>query len=92
MSSQIARRVIESFRRRAKIRDESARLSMREEQILQLLSQGYSNKLIADQLKLSIDTVCSHLKHVYSKMHVSSRTAAVVRYMSSKPATPAPKN
>jgi DNA-binding NarL/FixJ family response regulator len=92
MSSQIARRVIESFHRRAKIRDESTRLSIREEQILQLLSQGYSNKLIADRLKLSVDTVCSHLKHVYSKMHVSSRTAAVVRYMSSKPASPAPKN
>jgi DNA-binding NarL/FixJ family response regulator len=92
MSSQIARRVIESFRRRSKIRDESTRLSVREEQILQLLSQGYSNKLIADKLKLSIDTVCSHLKHVYSKLHVSSRTAAVVRYMSSKPAAPALKD
>jgi DNA-binding NarL/FixJ family response regulator len=92
MSSQIARRVIESFRQRSKIRDESTRLSIREEQILQLLSQGYSNKLIADKLKLSIDTVCSHLKHVYSKMHVSSRTAAVVRYMSSKPPPAPPKN
>jgi DNA-binding NarL/FixJ family response regulator len=84
MTSQVARRVIESFRRRTKIPDETARLSVREEQILQLLSQGYSNKLIADKLKLSVDTVCSHLKHVYSKMHVSSRTEAVVRYISSK--------
>lgn len=85
MSSQIARRVIESFRRKTKIRDEATRLSVREEQILQLLSQGYSNKAIAHKLDISIDTVCSHLKHVYSKMHVSSRTEAVVRYMSSKP-------
>src|SRR3954463_9898044 len=44
MTSQIARRVIESFRRKAKTRDESVRLSVREEQILLLLSQGYSNK------------------------------------------------
>ena len=84
MTSQIARRVIESFRQKAQIRDESARLSVREEQILVLLSQGYSNKMIADKLELSIDTVCSHLKHVYNKLHVSSRTEAVVRYMASK--------
>jgi DNA-binding NarL/FixJ family response regulator len=84
MTSQIARRVIESFRRKAKARDESVRLSVREEQILLLLSQGYSNKLIADKLGLSIDTVCSHLKHVFGKLHVNSRTEAVVRYMASK--------
>ncbi len=84
MSSQIARRVIESFRRKAETRDDSLRLSIREEQILALLSQGYSNKIIADKLELSIDTVCSHLKHVYDKLHVSSRTEAVVRYMTSK--------
>lgn len=84
MTSQIARRVIESFRRKAKAPDDSARLSLREEQILVLLSRGYSNKAIADQLELSIDTVCSHLKHVYGKLHVNSRTEAVVRYMSTK--------
>jgi DNA-binding NarL/FixJ family response regulator len=83
MTSQIARRVIESFRRKAKNRDESAHLSMREDQILRLLSQGYSNKLIADKLNISVDTVCSHLKHVFEKLHVSSRTEAVVRYMAS---------
>jgi len=90
MTSQIARRVIESFRRKAKARDESVRLSVREEQILLLLSRGYSNKLIAGQLELSIDTVCSHLKHVYEKLHVSSRTEAVVRYMASKAEPPTP--
>jgi DNA-binding NarL/FixJ family response regulator len=84
MTSQIARRVIESFRRKAKTRDETIRLSVREEQILVLLSEGYSNKLIADKLELSIDTVCSHLKHVFDKLHVSSRTEAVVRYIASK--------
>jgi DNA-binding NarL/FixJ family response regulator len=89
MTSQIARRVIESFRQKAKLRDESAHLSVREEQILVLLSQGYSNKMIAGNLDLSIDTVCSHLKHVFNKLHVSSRTEAVVRYMASK--TPQPK-
>lgn len=87
MTSHIARRVIESFRQKSqktKARDESTRLSVREEEILLLISQGYSNKLIADQLSLSIDTVCSHLKHVYKKLHVNSRTEAVVRYMNAK--------
>ena len=84
MTSQIARRVIESFRHKAVIRDESSRLSIREEQILLQLSQGYSNKQIAEKLELSIDTVCTHLKHVFNKLHVRSRTEAVVRYMASK--------
>lgn len=86
MTSQIARRVVESFRQKAKKTAESSRLTMREEQILLQLSQGYSNKQIADKLGVSIDTVCSHLKHVFRKLHVSSRTEAVVRYLSSKPA------
>src|ERR1700744_1604682 len=84
MTSQIARRVIESFRRNIKVQSEATRLSLRENQILQLLSQGYANKIIADKLDISIDTVCSHLKHVFNKLHVSSRTEAVVRYMASK--------
>src|SRR5882672_8981318 len=63
MTSQIARRVIESFRKKGKDREEAAHLSVREEQILRLLAQGFSNKQIASKLELSVDTVCSHLKH-----------------------------
>jgi len=84
MTSEIARRVVESFRLKAKPRDESLRLSVREEQILVLLSKGHGNKAIADELGLSIDTICHHLKHVFEKMHVRSRTEAAVRYMASK--------
>jgi DNA-binding NarL/FixJ family response regulator len=84
MTSEIARRVIETFRNKGKARDESLRLSVREEQILVLISKGDSNKMIADRLELSIDTVCHHLKHVFEKMHVCSRTEAVVRYIASK--------
>jgi DNA-binding NarL/FixJ family response regulator len=91
MSSEIARRVVESFRRRAKARDEAPLLSPREERVLELLSKGYSNKEIADQLELSVDTVRSHLKHVYVKMHVRSRTEAVARYVAANPATPDPE-
>jgi DNA-binding NarL/FixJ family response regulator len=81
MSSEIARRVIASFRGKTKIRDEALRLSTREEQILLLLTKGHSNKMIADKLELSVDTVCHHLKHIFEKLHVSSRTEAAIRYL-----------
>jgi DNA-binding NarL/FixJ family response regulator len=84
MTSEIARRVVESFRQRARTRDEIVRLTVREEEVLVLLSKGYSNKEIAERLTLSVDTVRSHLKHIYEKMHVRSRTEAVVRYMDSR--------
>ncbi len=91
MSSEIARRVVESFRRRTKARDESSNLSPREERVLELLSKGYSNKEIAEQLELSVDTVRSHLKHIYEKMHVRSRTEAVARYVAANPGNPEPE-
>jgi DNA-binding NarL/FixJ family response regulator len=84
MTSRIARRVIESFRKKPQDPGEFARLSVREEQILRLLSQGFSNKLIADKLEISIDTVCSHLKHVFEKLHVNSRTEAVARFLATQ--------
>ena len=88
MSSEIARRVVESFRRRAHVRDEAAHLSCHEEEVLELLSKGYSNKEIADRLELSVDTVRSHLKHAYEKMQVRSRTEAGARYATDRPSTP----
>jgi|ERR1035437_1028768 DNA-binding NarL/FixJ family response regulator len=84
MTSEIARRVIEAFRGKGKTGDESLRLSLREEQILVLLTKGCSNKMIADRLEISVGTVGHHMKHVFKKMHVSSRTEAVVRYLASK--------
>jgi DNA-binding NarL/FixJ family response regulator len=88
MSSEIARRVIHSFRDRSKVREKSLNLSVREEQILMLIAKGFSNKIIADQLQLSVDTVCHHLKHVFEKMHVTSRTEAAIRYLNLNNPTP----
>jgi DNA-binding NarL/FixJ family response regulator len=85
MTSEIARRVVESFRRPARPSDSGVHLSVREEEVLILLSKGYSNKEIADHLTLSVDTVGSHLKHIYEKMHVRSRAEAVARYITAKP-------
>jgi DNA-binding NarL/FixJ family response regulator len=84
MTSQIARRLIESFRKTAKTAGESKGLSAREEQILQLVSKGHSNKLIADKLEMNYETVCTHLKRVFKKLHVNSRTEAAIRYINSK--------
>lgn len=84
MTSEVARRVVESFRRPARSREEAVHLSAREEEVLVLLSKGYSNKEIAERLTLSVETVGSHLKHIYEKMHVRSRTEAVARYMTDK--------
>jgi DNA-binding NarL/FixJ family response regulator len=84
MTSEIARRVIESFRKKGPRRDESVSLTAREEEILVMLTKGYSNKEIADRLNLSIETVRSHLKNIYEKMHVRSRAEAVAHYMSKR--------
>jgi DNA-binding NarL/FixJ family response regulator len=84
MTSEIARRVVESFRRPPKSREQTVHLSAREEEVLILLSKGYSNKEIADQLSLSVETIGSHLKHIYEKMHVRSRAEAVAQYMTAK--------
>jgi len=92
MSSEIARRVIDSFKQKTKIQTDQVKLSLRQEQILILLSKGYSNKQIANQLDLSIDTICHHLKHVFELLHVRSRTEAVVRYIATKAAAPKLEN
>ncbi len=85
MTSEVARRVVQSFRRAAKPREPAVRLSAREEEVLILLTKGYANKEIADQLSIGAETVGSHLKHIYEKLHVRSRTEAVARYITGKP-------
>ncbi len=84
MTSAIARRVVESFRRGSQNKEEAVKLSAREDELLEFLSKGYSNKEIADQTQLSVETVRSYLKRIYEKMHVRSRTEAAVRYLNSK--------
>ena len=86
MSSAIARRVVRSFRRPAANPRNEAHLSTREIEVLGLLSRGSSNKEIADQMRLSVETVRSYLKTIYEKLHVRCRTEAVIRYtLSARP-------
>jgi DNA-binding NarL/FixJ family response regulator len=56
-------------------------LSDREEEILQELSKGYSTKEIAERTSVSVNTVRTHLQHIYDKLHVRSRTEAILKYL-----------
>jgi DNA-binding NarL/FixJ family response regulator len=83
MTGAVARRVVRYFRQKEKPKDADLGLSAREEEVLILLSKGYGNKEIAAQLVLSIDTISTYLKQIYKKLHVHSRTEAVMRYTQS---------
>lgn len=78
MSGEVARKVIESFHRKTRSTEE---LTPREEEILHLLSKGYLSKEIAAELSITVGTVNIHLKHIYEKLHVRSRTEAVIKYL-----------
>ncbi len=82
MSSHIARKVVQSFHKTASSPDVQ-KLSPREEQILHLVGQGYHNKEIATQLQISPETVRVHLRNIYEKLHVNSRSQAVVKLLQS---------
>jgi DNA-binding NarL/FixJ family response regulator len=81
MSGQIARKVVQSFRDTSQGANTSVKLTEREEQILSLLSKGYANKEIADKISVSMSTVRTHLRHIYEKLHVRSRTEAVLKFL-----------
>lgn len=81
MSSEIARRVLLSFRESPTAPNNQALLSERENEVLHLLSKGFLYKEIADQLGISLNTVKQHIHHIYEKLQVQNRTEAVLRYL-----------
>jgi DNA-binding NarL/FixJ family response regulator len=81
MSSNIARKVILSFHPAEPGESPAETLSPREREILDLLAKGYMNKEIADLLTISFQTVHTHVRKIYSKLHVRSRTQAVAKYL-----------
>jgi DNA-binding NarL/FixJ family response regulator len=81
MSPEIARKVVLFFHQRRNTAAELENLTKRENEILSLLAKGSLYKEIADQMKISLDTVRSHLQHIYNKLHVRTRTEAVVKYL-----------
>ena len=76
MSSGIARRVVTSFNN---FRSTEAPLTRREKDVLQLLCEGKSYRVIANQLFVSTNTVRFHLKNIYKKLHVNSKCEAVIK-------------
>ncbi|HEY4148408.1 MAG TPA: response regulator transcription factor [Chitinophagaceae bacterium] len=83
MSPAIARMVIDNMQQRQQLKD-SYKLTDREKEILQLLSRGNSFKMIAGGLGLSIDTIRTHVKHIYEKLQVNSQIEAVSKALNEK--------
>ncbi len=81
MSMHIARKVVSYFQKEANNRSEVENLTQREHEILSLLAKGFLYKEIADQLAISLSTVRAHLHTIYEKLHVQSRTQAVVKFL-----------
>jgi DNA-binding NarL/FixJ family response regulator len=81
MSMQIARKVVTHFQQIKDPKSDMEQLTKREYEILALLAKGFLYKEIADQLGISLSTVRAHLHTVYEKLHVQSRTEAVVKFL-----------
>lgn len=79
MSSEIARKVVAAFQQKGEDQ-EIKTLSSREKEILELLSKGLMYKEIASELFLSLETVRKHVYHIYEKLHVANRVAAVNKF------------
>ena len=80
MTGRIARMVVQSFRRMGTSKKETENLTPRELEILELLAKGDLCKEIAEKLGLSLRTVHTHLKNIYEKLHVRSRTQAILKF------------
>jgi DNA-binding NarL/FixJ family response regulator len=81
MNSHIARKVVQFFNQISQPATHLETLSEREKEVLGLLSRGQLYKQIADNLGITLDTVRKHLQSIYQKLHVHSRTEAVVKYL-----------
>lgn len=82
MSSSVARKVLESQRSNAGKSD--SLLSEREKELLKLLVEGHSYKIVADKLFISVGTVQTHIKNIYSKLQVNSKAGAVAKALRDK--------
>ena len=79
MSPQIARKVVNHFHQQPRSAIQSV-LSEREHEVIELLAKGSRYKDIAASLFVSLETVRSHIKSIYDKLHANSRTEAVNKF------------
>jgi len=77
MTGSVARKVLQMVPTAKNEEQENYNLSKRETELLQLLVNGFSYKMIGYELNISIDTVRSHIRKIYDKLHVHSATEAV---------------
>lgn len=84
MSSSIATQVLRMFSDMNNTKGVDYALSDREKEVLQLLVNGYSYKMIASEMFIAIDTVRSHIKKIYEKLHVNSKSEAVAKAFKDK--------
>jgi DNA-binding NarL/FixJ family response regulator len=89
MSPQIARQVVEFFQRQTPLAASASSaevesLSPREAEVLRLLAEGQPYKNIAAELELTMDTIRTYIRRIYQKLHVNSRTEAVVKFLQSE--------
>jgi DNA-binding NarL/FixJ family response regulator len=80
MTSSIARQVLQLFANKAPAKlPASYQLSEREKEVLSWLVNGYSYKMIAAKLFISLETVRTHIKNIYEKLQVNSKSEAVAK-------------
>lgn len=84
MTSSIATQVLKMFAALHNVKGENYNLSEREKQVLILLVNGYSYKMISAEMFIAIDTVRSHIKKIYDKLHVNSKSEAVAKAFKDK--------
>lgn len=85
MTSNIARKVVQSFQKPRPAPREAEKLSPREGEVLDFLSRGFLYKEIADTLNLSVPTVSTYIRRIYEKLQVRSRGQAVAKYFHRQP-------
>ena len=74
MSSKIAKMVVASFQK-----NPNSPLSPRETEVLELLAKGKSYSMIAQELFVTKETAKSHIKNIYSKLQVNSKSEAIAK-------------
>lgn len=84
MSAKIARRVLQKFQSPPATTSSTTQLTERENQVLSGLVKGMSYKMIASEYSISLDTVRSHVRHIYEKLHVNSKVQAVTLALKNK--------
>ncbi|HEY5912965.1 MAG TPA: response regulator transcription factor [Verrucomicrobiae bacterium] len=88
MTSNIARKVVQSFSQPPPALPDAQQLSPREREVLDLLARGYLYKEISERLNVTVPTVNTYVRRMYEKLHVRSRAQAVAKYAHLTPGSP----